>query len=77
MTSAALLRVSTTTVYNRVGGWPHMRIMDGGTIRFRESQGEEIFDIMTRAPADVDDMAYVRIRGQIGMQASRRRLRAT
>jgi len=70
---AALLRVSTTTIYNRVGGWPHLRIVDGGTIRFRETQVEEIFELMTRRPVVVDEMARIRLRRQIGTMAQRRR----
>jgi excisionase family DNA binding protein len=70
---AALLRVSTTTVYARLGGWPHMRIVAGGTIRFRESQVEEIFELMTKRPVVVDEMALIRLRRQIGTRAQRRR----
>jgi predicted DNA-binding transcriptional regulator AlpA len=70
---AALLRVSTTTIYARLGGWPHMRIVDRGTIRFRESQVEEIFELMTKKPVVVDEMARIRLRRQIGTMAQRRR----
>jgi excisionase family DNA binding protein len=70
---ATLLRVSATTVYNRLHAWPHMRTTAGGVIRFRESQVEEIFELMTKRPVVVDEMARIRLRRQIGTMAQRRR----
>ncbi|WP_018776151.1 hypothetical protein [Arthrobacter sp. 131MFCol6.1] len=70
---AGILRIQPNTVYAKLHQWPHMRTSDKGAIRFRESQVEEIFELMTKRPVVVDEMALIRLRRQIGTRAQRRR----
>jgi len=48
---AGYLDISTTTVYNRLHEWPHMRTTAKGIIRFREAHVEQILESMTKRPA--------------------------
>ncbi|MCU1522565.1 MAG: hypothetical protein JWN19_2950 [Arthrobacter sp.] len=66
---ADMLGISATTVYNRLGQWPHLRTTAKGVVRFREAHVEEILELMTVLPKPPS------VRPDVGTQASRRRRR--